>query len=445
MYKIKSTNGEEIAKILNSKLIGDNSIIEYISTDTREMLPNNTCFIAFKGKSFNGNDFIKDAINKKCSLIITDKSISCNIPVIVVNDTKKAFGILAKELSQKTKVIGITGSVGKTTVKEMVSLVLKEKYSISSTYKNENNEIGVAKTLLSIKDNDYCVVEMGMRGLGEIEWLSYLSEPQISIITNCGTSHLELLGSEQNIFKAKTEILKHTQKYAIVPYEKRFIVYDYKNIKPIFIGKDIEYYNLSYYGNGIKFSAKYNNSIIEDIELSTFNLNNVKNALFAIVTGGLCGVSNEKIKQGLKKYTGENMHEEITQINGITVIKDCYNASYESVKSAIFSLKKYAEIKNVTPNLLLGDMLEIGEASREYHYRIGELAKDLGIKNLFAIGKYAKNITDGYLGGIICNDRCEMAKIIMSKLNNNDVILVKASRALMLEKIVEQMKEIGNE
>lgn len=446
MYKINTTNALKLAEILEGELFGENCKIEYISTDTREQFHNNTCYIAIKGKNFDGNNFLNDAIAENCSLIVLDKKVPCNIPMIVVKDTKKAFGLLAKELSQKAKIIGITGSVGKTTVKEMVTLVLRERYSVASTIKNENNEIGVAKTLLSINNNDYCVIEMGMRALHEIEWLSYIAEPEISIITNCGTSHLELLGSEENIFKAKTEIFKYTQKYALVPYENRFILYDYGNIKPIFIGKsDIYYFDLSYKENGIKFSAKYKDTIIENVEISTFNINNVINALFAISIGKLCNVSNEEIKRGLKKYKGENMHEEFSQINGITIIEDCYNASYESVKGAIFSLKKYAEIKNATPNLLLGDMLEIGEHSQEYHYRIGELAKDLGIKNLFAIGKYAKNITDGFSGGIICNQREKLADLIMRKLSKNDVILVKASRALMLEKIVEQMKEIKNE
>lgn len=446
MYEIKPITGQEISRILNSKLIGKDNIIKYISTDTREKFFKNTCFIALNGNNYDGNEFINDAIKNNCALIITNKSIICSrTPTIIVKDTKIAFGLLAKFLSHKAKVIGITGSVGKTTVKEMVSLILREQFSISSTIKNENNEIGVAKTLLSQDDNDYCVVEMGMRGIGEIEYLSYLTEPQISVITNCGTSHLELLVSEENIFKAKMEILKYTQKYAVVPYEKRFISYDYEEKEVLFIGKDIKCLKLNYFENGIKFSVKYKNDVIENIELCTFNVNIVNNSLFAIAVGKLCGISNENIKHGLKKYKGENMHEEIIKIRGITVINDCYNASYESVKGAIFSLKKYSDIKKVTPNLLLGDMLEIGVESQEYHYRIGELCKDLGIKNLFAIGKYAKNITDGFSGGIVCNQSEDLASLIMSKLSENDVLLVKASRALMLEKIVDQMKEMENE
>lgn len=442
MFKISPTNALELSKILSGKLLGENTTVEYLSTDTREEFYKNTCFIAIKGKNYNGNKFINHALEKKCSLIITDEPILCNCPAILVKNTKNALGLLAKAFSKKVKTIGITGSVGKTTVKDMICLVLNEKYRVVGTNKNENNEIGVAKTLFSIKEEDFCVIEMGMRALGEIEQLSFFAEPEISIITNCGTSHLELLGSEENIFKAKTEILKHTKRYALIPCEKRFFSIDYGQIKPIFVGKDIRLFDLNYNNEGVVFSAKYKEKTINDITLSTFNINIVTNALFAIAVGILCNVSDEQIKQGLKNYKGENMHEEILQISGITVIEDCYNASYESVKGAIFSLKKIAEIKKLTPNLLLGDMLEIGENSQEYHYRIGELAKDLGVKKLFAIGQYAKNITDGFSGGMICTKKEHIAEMIKSQLTEKDVILIKGSRAMRLEKIVEQMKEI---
>ncbi len=444
MYKIKSVYAKELEHITEGKLYGENCIVQYISTDTREEYPFNTCFIALKGKKFNGNDYVKNA---RANLIITDEILDFEANYILVKDTKFAFCEIAKALSNKAKVIGITGSVGKTTVKDMTYLILKRKFNVKSTLKNENNEIGVAKTLLSIGENDdYCVVEMGMRRIGEIRWLSYLTNPEISAITNCGTAHLELLGSEENIFKAKTEIIPFTKKYCLVPDEKRFSDYKYDRAVPIFIGgKTVNFFDICYNEKGIRFSVVYEKEIIENIELSTFNINNAKNALFAISIGKLCGVPNNEIRSALKEYKGENMREEITQIKGITVIKDCYNASYESMKGAIFSLVKYAEINRLVPNLLLGDMLEIGENANEYHYRIGELAKDLGIKRLYAKGKYAKNIMDGFLGGIICSDNEEAAKNILNELNTNDTILVKASRAIELEKIIEKMKELSNE
>ena len=446
MYKITNTTAKELSEALNGVLYGTNCKIQYISTDTREKFPSNCCFLTLNGEKFDGNEYIDCAIKKK-ALIITDKEIDKNINHILVKNTKIALGLIAKEFSNKAKVIAVTGSVGKTTVKNMISLVLREKYQINSTEKNENNEIGVAKTLLSTSSSDdFCVVEMGMRGLGQIDWLSYISSPETSVITNAESAHIELLESRENIFKAKTEVLSHTKKFCVVPYEKRFLTYKYQKIIPMFIGgEEIKYFNLRYDKEGICFCAKYHNEIINDIKISSYNENNVKNALFAICIGKIYGVSNQKIKNALRKYKGENMHEEFAIINGITVIKDCYNASYESMKGAIFSLVKYAEQKGYTPNLLLGDMMEIGEKAEEYHYRIGELAKDLGVKRLYATGNNAQNLMDGFLGGTTCENNEQMAKTLLKELNDNDVILVKASRSMRLERIIEKMEELSNE
>ncbi len=446
MISIPCLTGEKIAEIVGGRLTSKCGKIDSISINTRENFGNNTCFIAINGNNFKGTEFVKDAINKNCKLIIAEEELKVSIPVIIVENTKKALGYIAKHVSKNKKIIGITGSVGKTTVKEMIALVLKEKYKVFNTPKNENNEIGVALSLLSVGNNDYGVIEMGMRGLGQIEWLSYIAEPEISIITNCGTSHLELLGSEENIFAAKAEIMKYTKKYAIVPQEKRFFDYNFGKITPLFIGgNEINYFDLEYNERGICFSVKYGKEIIKDISINSFNINNATNALFAIAAGIICGVDKADIKKALYKYKGENMHEEIIVINGITIINDCYNASYESVRGAIYSLKKYAEINKLTPYLLLGDMLEIGEKSSEYHYRIGELAKDLEIKNIFAIGEYAKNLTDGFLGGIICNTKEELTSLILKNLGKKDVLLIKASRAMKLEMVIEQLKEKRNE
>ena len=174
MYKISPINSKEIARIVKGVHYGEASDIEYISIDTREKFNINTVYIAIKGKSYDGNDFINEAISKGCSLIISNTDINSKIPYIKVENTIHALGSLSKYLSKNIRKIGITGSVGKTTVKEMIYLVLKEKYNASKTEKNENNEIGVPLTLLNSINNDICIVEMGMRGLNEIDYLSFL-------------------------------------------------------------------------------------------------------------------------------------------------------------------------------------------------------------------------------------------------------------------------------
>ena len=444
MYKISPINSKEIARIVKGVHYGEASDIEYISIDTREKFNINTVYIAIKGKLYDGNDFINEAISKGCSLIISSVDIKSKIPYIKVENTIHALGSLSKYLSKNIRKIGITGSVGKTTVKEMIYLVLKEKYNASKTEKNENNEIGVPLTLLNSINNDICIVEMGMRGLNEIDYLSFLCEPEISVITNIGTAHLEKLKTIENIFKAKTEIIPNTKSIAIVPYDKRFLSYNYGEIKPIFIGKDVASKNIRYGNFGIEFDADCFGEIIKGFKLNTFNESYINNALIAICVGKIYLIPNYSILKAINSYACENMHGEIIKINGISVILDCYNASYESTKEALFSLKRYAEQNNKSPYLLIGDMLEIGEKTNEFHYRIGELAKDLCIKNIYATGNMTENTLDGFLGGTFFSDKREIAKEIIKDLNENDVILVKGSRKMKLEQIVEYMKEMQN-
>ncbi len=437
MYKIQSIEAEKIANIIDGKLYGKNSKVEYVSTDTRECFFLNTAYFALKGEKFNGNAFVNEAIKKGSSLIVSNMKLDTKISHIKVNDSTIALGALAKYLTQDIKKIGITGSVGKTTVKEMTHLVLSEKYNSSKTNNNENNEVGVPITLLKSANKEFCVVEMGMRGAGQIRYLSSLCEPEISIVTNVGTSHLEKLKSIENIFNAKMEILENTKKIVIVPYEKRFISYNYGKIKPIFVGKDVIVSEFEYNESGIKFSVDYFGEKITGFSINGFNLCNLNNAVFSIIVGKLYNVPNELIVSAIKKYRSENLHGEIIKIKGISVILDCYNASYESVKASLYSLKKFSEVERKTPYLLMGDMLEIGEKSEEFHYRIGELAKDLSIKNIFATGKYAKNILDGFVGGEMVENDETLSKKIFESLGENDVVLVKGSRKMNLEKIIE--------
>jgi UDP-N-acetylmuramoyl-tripeptide--D-alanyl-D-alanine ligase len=187
----------KIADVLNSKLIGENKKIEDITLNSKEQLNKTTCFFAIRGEKYDGNNFISEAVKNGAGLIVTNVKPNIEVPYILVDDTKIALGILGKHNKGGTKIVGITGSAGKTTTKEMIKALLSQKYNVYATRLNENNEIGVAKTLLRIKNHDFCIVEMGMRGLGEIRYLSSIAEPDISVITNAGTAHLERLGTKE--------------------------------------------------------------------------------------------------------------------------------------------------------------------------------------------------------------------------------------------------------
>ncbi len=438
-------NSLEIANAINGILVGKNEIIRSIMLDSREKSTENACFFAIKGEKFNGNSYVKEALKNGARLVVTEEKPSLDqISYILVENVIKAIGLLGKYNSKKTKIIAVTGSAGKTTTKEMIKYVLKEKYSVIATRSNENNEIGVAKTLLSIKDHDFCIVEMGMRAKGEIEYLANLCMPYISVITNCGSAHLQYLGSTEDIFKAKCEIIPYTQKYCIVPNEKRFKNLSYENPTMIFAGAsgDYELFDQSFYNNGIKFKVRDNNHniISGDLFCDAFGIYNTQNALNAYIIGQLCGLDEIHIKRGFFNFKGCDMRGKVSVINGITIIEDCYNCSYEGMKNAIFSLNEYSRENLKKPYILVGDMLEIGNDSEEYHFRIGEYAKDLGIKNVFSYGMFSKSILDGFCGGKEFKDKKDIAPHLLNVLGKDDVLLIKASRGAHFENIISEMK-----
>ena len=296
----------EIADFVNGKLIGNDEIIEAITTNSKESSRLPFCFFAIKGKKFNGAEFINEAIQNGAKLIITQEEINCSVTAIYVEDVVRALGLLAKRHKGNTKIIAITGSNGKTTTKDMVISVLKTKYTVCGTKANLNNEIGVALTLLSIKNEEFCVVEMGMRALGEIEWLSYISQPEVGVITNCATAHLEKLGNRKNIFKAKTEILKYVKKYAILPNEKRFKTLNCRRINKIYIGEEenCKIKNIKRSKNALIFDI----GSCKSIKIDSFYEHDLNNALIAYLIGKLYHLTDTEIKNVLKNKVAEDKY-----------------------------------------------------------------------------------------------------------------------------------------
>ena len=245
MYQIEPISLKNLSKVIEGKLIGNDSIIDSIFLNSKEKNNTNAIFIALKGKRYNANEYIFEALINGAKAIITDEIINTTLPHIQVANSTKALGIIAKRNAQKTKTIGVTGSVGKTTTKNMIISVMRNEFSICGTKENENNEIGVAKTLLQVKNEEFCVVEMGMRGKGEIDYLASISRPETAIITNIGTSHIERLGSRENIFRAKMEILNYNPKNFISTYDKMYENYQIRTAQ-----------NIYYVGNNTSCSAE---------------------------------------------------------------------------------------------------------------------------------------------------------------------------------------------
>lgn len=429
----------QIADAINGELYGKDEIISGISIDSREKSDKPFCFFAIKGKKYDGNDYIDEAIKNGAKLIVSDEKKQYPVSMIYVNDTVKALGLLGKKHKGKRKVVAITGSSGKTTTKDMVVSVLSKKYSVCGTYENQNNEIGVALTLLSIKNEEICVVEMGMRGLGEINWLSYISEPNVSLITNCGKAHIGILGNEDNIYKAKTEILNYTKEYAILPNEDRFKKIDNIKLKKIYIGNNGNYNAKNIKAEKHGFSFDINEC--QNIKITGIYEHNIYNALNAYAVGRIFDVEDGLIKKGLEDYCQGNGRGKILTVRGREIIDDSYNASYESMSEALKSLSKYAKTNIKKPFALLGDMLELGKNSCEYHCNIGELCRKLEIEKIYVYGRFSKEYISGFGGGVEIKDFSEISKIIINETDENCVVLVKASNAMRFDKIVEELRE----
>ncbi len=449
MIRTKRYSAKKIAEILGAKLIGKDNIAEYFSIDSRETGYDKWIFLAIKGENFDGEDFVENAIKNGAKIVITAKE-KCykGISTIVVQDTKRALFTLASYNKGKARVIGVTGSVGKTTVKELVRSVVSQKYKVISTYENNNNEIGVCKTLMSITDEEFCVLEMGMRGKNEIYTLADIARPEIAIITNAESTHIERLGSKRAIFDAKTEILSFSPRYALVPSERRFKTINYKEITPFFIGDNrvVKAKNIHLDKTGIAYQ-------IEDMiigksyqaHIHSFYQHDVKNSLFAYMVGRIVKIPENSIINGIFEFENCKNRGEIIKASKIFIINDCYNASPTSAFSAIESLCKLSRKANKRPILIMGDMLELGKKSKKYHFKVGKFSRKSGIFDVLSCGEYSADICRGFKGGRIFFSCDEIVDFVCENFGENDIILIKASRGAKFEKIIEKLIERSNE
>lgn len=446
----------EILNAIDGEVIIKSEDVSFnkLCIDTRKIEKNNV-FLAIKGANFNGNDFALKALEAGASIVIIDEvkfnlnEIENKGTIVKVKNTREALLNLAKFYRKKLglKVVGVTGSTGKTSTKDLIAALLSHKYKVFKTKGNFNNDIGLPLMILELTSkDDVAVLEMGMSSLGEIELLADVARPDIAVITNIGLSHIENLKTQENILKAKMEISTFFNKEntLIINAEDKLLKNVYSNrFKVEKIGYNHEY---DVYASNIILKEEETEFLAHAFgEEAVFNLpmagkHNVLNTMLAIEVANCLNVSFEEMIKGLENLEATSMRLQVIKKEGFIIINDCYNASPDSMKSSLDVLSAYKDHRKVA---ILGDMYELGEKSEKAHFEVGEYAKDK-LDILIVIGRYIKNFKDGFNNDniIMYKTKEECIKELKNIVKLNDVVLIKASRGVKLEDVVKKLEEI---
>jgi UDP-N-acetylmuramoyl-tripeptide--D-alanyl-D-alanine ligase len=408
---------QEILKAIKGSRIEGQGTIKNISTDTRTICSGDL-FIPLKGPNFDGRKFIPEAI-RKGALVLETK------------DGLKALQDLAAYHRGKFKipVIGVTGSVGKTTTKDMIASVLSQEKKTLKNEENLNNEIGVPLTLLKLtKNHEAAAIEMAMQRLGEIEELARIARPTISVVTNIGEAHLKFLKNKRNVAKAKAEIFKYLKKdnNAVINQDDEY----FEHLKSRVEGRGTRVVTF-----GILEKADVTPKDLRGIKLPIPGEHNIYNALAAIAVAKILKAKRSSIKRGLESFRPSSKRMDIINLpDGTKIINDTYNANPQSMAAA---LKVLAALKG-RKIAVLGDMLELGRTASAAHEKIGKLARELGIDILISVGEHSRKMKADF--------HCPSNQPSIQKLKRivrpGDQILIKASRGMRLEEVVEAIRKI---
>jgi len=409
-----------------------------VVTDSRK-IKNNCIFFSLKGENFNGNEFANSAVEKGAMLAVVDeKKFSQNKEnYILVENCLETLQNLANFHRKKlnTKIIGITGSNGKTTTKELINSVLKTHFITYCTKGNLNNHIGVPLSLLEIsKNTEVAIIEMGANHIGEIKLLSEIVEPDYGYITNFGKAHLEGFGSEEGVIKGKTELYKFLfERNGFIFYnsddeKQKHLLSDYKNK----FGFGIKSSDLNYTikSENPTIILEVNNNIIESTLFGNYNIQNI---ISAVTVGMYLEIPIKKICNGISNYISSNNRSQIVEINSNKIILDAYNANPSSMLLAIKSFEK-SKLQNKV--LILGDMFELGKYENKFHQEIIDYCENLNINRVFIVGKiFSKTIHSRKF--LSSANYIELSKRKEFKEIKNSNLLIKGSRGIQLEKLLE--------
>ena len=456
----------EILEAVDGKLLGEFSdldlTVKHVFTDSRNPDPG-ALFIPLVGERFDGHAFLNEALEGGAAGCFTQRERESYLPgkfYIKVGSTQKALRDLARHYKQKFRIpfVAVTGSVGKTTTKDMVAAVLGERFKVLKTEGNFNNEVGLPLTLLRLNSNhEICVVEMGMNHFGEIEYLSSIVEPDVAVITNIGDSHIENLGSRENILKAKCEICPHMDP------KKGYVILngDDPLLEPLRASLPFQSVlvgtaeGLDYRATGVESDGEKSVRCHVrtprsgfDVEIPALGNHMLYPTLTAAAVAEHFGMTGGEIARGVLRFAPTKMRMNILKRGDeITILNDAYNANPQSMRAAVEVLSKSGGDYKIA---VLGDMFELGPFAPTLHAGVGAYLGKAGIDCLVAVGELARHIYDAAKDAMVpqvywCETKEEAKPILAELVKPNSTILVKASRGMAFEELVDDLKRITKE
>lgn len=447
---MKSFTLEEIALACGGMFAGSESDkkteITSVERDSRAV-KQGSLFLAIKGERVDGHDYIKQCFQSGAACVICEKPpLDCDKPYILVDSTLEAVKKIAKAYREKFNIpiIGVSGSVGKTSTKEMLYAVMSQKFKTHKTQGNLNNELGVPLTLLAMEeDAEAAIIEMGISDFGEMTRLSEMVQPTVCVLTVIGNCHLENLIDRDGVLRAKTEMFKNAAENAEyilnADDDKLCTLKEVNGKKPIFysIAGKSDYYAEDIQNNaegGVSCALCFDNTRIS-ATIPAIGSYMVSNALAAVAVGRLLGLSDEQLKNGVESYKTVGSRANVINTGKIRIIDDCYNANPTSVKASIDTLANFSGRKVA----ILGDMKELGENELKLHLETGKYAKEKGIDLVIASGELSQELAKGADGEWFATSK-QLTDAIPVLVNEGDTVLVKASHSMHFEEIVDFLK-----
>ncbi len=449
---------DEMAGLLDGRLTGRDLFVHAVSTDTRS-LQQGDCFVALQGPNFDGHDYLDTAARRGAAAALVSRQLKHELPLVCVDDTRIGLGRLAQAWRQKAnpRLVGVTGSNGKTTLKEMIAAILSHKGRVLATRGNLNNDIGVPLTLLRLQDEDYAVIEMGANHAQEIDYLTHLAQPDVAVLNNAGRAHLEGFGSLQGVARAKAEILNGLADDGVFVFNadddfadlwrelsagRRILTFGVQ--RPADVSSCAGDYTVHWSGEGAeaRFESRFEvNTDAGSIELNLrlVGEHNRMNALAATAASLCMGAGLAEIASGLNSLAPvAGRLCPVPGHAGARLIDDSYNANPDSVLAALNVLVAAPGRRT----FILGDLGELGADARQLHAELGARAKAQGIDRLLTCGEFSQAATEQFgPGARHFAQQSDLLDAIGASLNAEDSVLIKGSRAAAMERVVQALQQ----